>query len=89
MGVQVKVDVRVTSEAFVDYQKLYAVLLDIAGKSTFTYIEDFAERVIEEVRRRWKPSAVEVVVSKLSVPFQHSFESAGVKLRWSGGGASL
>ncbi len=81
LGVQVELDVKVTSSEFVDYQQLYLTVLEIS-KNTFTYIEEFEEKLLEKIIDKWNPESVIIRVVKLSIPFQHSFERAGVELRW-------
>ncbi len=81
LGVQAEVSVKVISEDFVDYQELHSLILEASSK-TFTYIEEFQDLLLEEILKRWKASEVIIKTVKVSLPFQHSFERAGVELRW-------
>ena len=81
LGVQTQVSVRVVSEGFVDYQELYNLLLK-AAEGVYTYLEDFQDSLLEEIINKWNPKEVIIKTIKLTVPFQHSFEGAGVELRW-------
>jgi len=81
LGVQTRVSVKVASEGFVDYQELYNLILSTSQRA-YTYLEDFQEAILKEVVERWKPNRVFIRVEKLTVPFQHSFEGAGVELVW-------
>ena len=81
LGVQAEVSVKVTSTEFVDYQELYELTLEVSS-GTFTYIEDFQDALLEQIINKWKPLEVIIKTVKLSIPFQHSFERAGVELRW-------
>jgi dihydroneopterin aldolase len=81
LGVQTRVSVRVVSEGFVDYQELYNLIREVS-RQVYTYIEDFQDALLERVIERWRPGKVFIRVEKLSVPFQHSFEGAGVELYW-------
>ena len=81
LGVQTRVSVRVVSDGFVDYQELYNLLLEVS-KGIYTYLEDFQDALLEEIINKWNPKEVIIKTIKLTVPFQHSFEGAGVELRW-------
>ena len=81
LGVQADVSVRVVSGEFVDYQELYNLIKRVAS-GTFTYIEEFQDALLEEIINKWNPDEVIIKTIKVSVPFQHSFERAGVELRW-------
>ncbi len=82
LGVQLKVSVKVTSEKFVDYQELYELLLETACSRAFKYMEEFGQEFIGRVVENWSPESVIMKIVKVSVPFQHSFNEAGVELVW-------
>jgi len=84
LGVQLLVDLEVLSDGFVDYQELY-LLLTRAGHEEFTYLEDLHDWLIEQITNKWNPKEVIIKTIKVSVPFQHSFEGAGVVTRWKRG----
>jgi dihydroneopterin aldolase len=84
LGVQLLVDLEVFSDSFVDYQELYSLLKDSATKE-FTYLEDLHDWLIEQIINKWNPKEVIIKTVKHSVPFQHSFEGAGVVTRWKRG----
>ena len=81
LGVEVEMTVEVSSEEFVDYQKLYETVLK-ASEKTFTYIEEFQDDLLNNIIKRWNPDFVRIKSVKLSVPFQNSFKGAGVELIW-------
>ncbi len=81
LGVQAEVSVKVTSDEFVDYQELHSLILRVSAQ-TFTYIEDFQDKLLDEIKNKWNPKKVIIKVAKVSIPFQHSFERAGVELIW-------
>ena len=80
LGVQVKVSVKVSSEKFVDYRELHDTILKIAQDRIFVYLEDFAVLLLSVIRKKWDADSVIIRVTKVSVPFQHSFENVGIEL---------
>ncbi|WP_163328176.1 dihydroneopterin aldolase [Desulfurobacterium thermolithotrophum] len=82
LGVQVLIDVKVESTEFVDYQELYELIFKTASERQFTYLEDLGEILLNKIHKRWNPESMEIKMTKLSVPFQHSFSRAGVNLIW-------
>lgn len=81
LGVQTEVSVRVVSDSFVDYGELYSLITE-TSKKVYTYLEEFQDNLLARIIDRWRPKRVLIRVEKLSVPFQHSFGSAGVELYW-------
>jgi len=81
LGVQVEVSVKVKSESFVDYQELYNLILK-ASSFSYTYLEDFMRSLNTMIIEKFNPKETVIIVCKLSVPFQHSFEKVGVELVW-------
>jgi len=84
LGAQLELSVKVFSEEFIDYQELYRVIEEVA-RGVYTYIEEFQDRLLEEIINKWKAETIIIKTVKLSVPFQHSFERAGVELTWQRG----
>ncbi len=82
LGVQLEVSVKVTSKEFVDYQELYNLLMEIAQSRAFTFIEEFGREFVDKVVKKWSPESVIMKIVKVSIPFQHSLEEAGVELVW-------
>jgi len=82
LGVQVEVSVKVTSEKFIDYRELHDIILKIAQDRVFVYLEDFAMLLLGVIRKKWEADSVIIEVTKVSVPFQHSFKRVGIKLEW-------
>ena len=81
LGVEIELTVEVSSQEFVDYQKLYETVLE-SSERTFTYIEEFQDELLNNIIKRWNPDFVRIKSVKLSVPFQNSFKGAGVELIW-------
>ncbi len=81
LGVEVLVNILVESLEFVDYQKLYYILNDVASEQ-FRYLEDFLEKVLEKIKKVWEIEFAILRAEKLSLPFQNSMESAGVEVEW-------
>jgi len=82
LGVQLKVSVKVTAEEFVDYQELYAAVVETASSREFRFLEEFAQELVNRIVKRWNARLVIIKIIKLNVPFQHSFEEAGVEVVW-------
>ena len=81
LGGQYEVSVYVESKEFIDYQELY-FLVERLTEEIYTYMEDFARKLLECIVEKWNPESVVIKVVKLSVPFRHSFEKAGIEIRW-------
>jgi dihydroneopterin aldolase len=81
IGVNVLVSVRVRSQNFVDYEELYKLVVSLRDKE-FKYLEEFQDKLLSLIVEKWCPDSVRIRVLKLSVPFQNSFECAGVELSW-------
>ena len=81
LGVEIELDVEVSSKDFVDYQELYKSVLEVS-EETYTYIEEFQESLLNNILEKWNPDSVKIKSVKLSVPFQNSFKGAGVELIW-------
>ncbi len=81
LGVEIELDVEVSSEEFVDYQELYRTVLEVS-EETYTYIEEFQDNLLNNILKKWNPDFVRIKSVKLSMPFQNSFKGAGVELIW-------
>lgn len=81
LGGQYEISLYVESEEFVDYQELYSLTMELT-ENTYTYMEDFAKELLFRITEKWNPDSVIIRVNKLSVPFKHSFERAGIEIRW-------
>jgi len=81
LGGQFEVSVYVESGNFIDYQKLYE-LIEILSQKTYVYMEDFGKELLNKINLHWNPNSVIIRIVKLSVPFRHSFERAGIEIRW-------
>ncbi|WP_456484861.1 dihydroneopterin aldolase [Desulfurobacterium sp.] len=84
LGVEAEIDLEVESEKFVDYEKLYRIVLEYAQKE-FIYLEDFADSLIKEICRQFEPDMVNIKIAKRSLPFHNSMKKAGIKVSWEKG----
>jgi len=82
LGVEVLVSVEISSEEFVDYEKLYNEVFRVANTKEFIYLEDYQEELLDNILKNWNPNSVRIKISKLSLPFQNSLKRGGVELLW-------
>ncbi|WP_457568199.1 dihydroneopterin aldolase [Desulfurobacterium sp.] len=81
LGVEVEINLEVESGKFVDYEKLYRMIIELSEEE-FVYLEDFADRLIEKICGQFEPDVINIKIAKRSLPFHNSMESAGVKIKW-------
>ncbi|WP_456397440.1 dihydroneopterin aldolase [Desulfurobacterium sp.] len=81
LGVEVELDLEVESRNFVDYEKLYKIVLKLSQEE-FVYLEDFSDRLINELCGYFDPDVINIKLAKRSLPFYNSMRSAGIKIVW-------
>ncbi|WP_457569822.1 dihydroneopterin aldolase [Desulfurobacterium sp.] len=81
LGVEVELDLEVESKNFVDYEKLYRIVLELSQKE-FIYLEDFSDELIGNLCRQFDPDVINIKLAKRSLPFHNSMKSAGIKIVW-------